>query len=215
MERSPEPELMLDTEQVRAYADADFEEPHSHFMELLIDRLGSLPPAGVALDLGCGSGDISRRFASTYPGWRVDGIDGSATMLDAARELTPDDVPIRYHEVRLPAASTDRYDVIFSNSLLHHLADPAVMWSTILNWARLPCRVFVMDLLRPDDRATAENLVERYAADEPDVLRKDFLYSLLAAYEQAEIVEQLRDAGLSLDVDVVSDRHLIAWGDVR
>ena len=35
MERQPEPELMLGEEQARAYAEADFEEAHSRFAELL------------------------------------------------------------------------------------------------------------------------------------------------------------------------------------
>ena len=214
MQRIPEPELMLDAEQVRAYADADFEAPHSYFMELLCARFPALPNKGRALDLGCGSGDISRRIAAKYPGWEIDAVDGSATMLAAARAMTPDDAQIQYVEAYLPAPSIDRYDVIFSNSLLHHLAEPAVLWSTIQDGANRPCRVFVMDLLRPADRVTAERLVAQYATDEPIVLRNDFLYSLLAAYEMDEIKDQLHQASLPLCVEVVSDRHVIAWGEV-
>lgn len=215
MQRVPEPELMLDDEQVRAYADADFEEPHSHFMDLLVERCNNLLPAGRALDLGCGSGDISRRFVAAFPGWSVDGIDGSVTMLEAARAMTNDEAPIRYIEMRLPAQPVDRYDMIFSNSLLHHLDDPGVLWATIRDWANPGCRVFIMDLLRPDNQATADALVAEYVADEPAVLQHDFLHSLLAAYEVAEITGQLRDAELPLCVEVVSDRHVIAWGDVN
>lgn len=215
MKRIPEPELMLDHEQVRAYAHADFEEPHSHFMTLMADRCGPPVAAGLALDLGCGAGDISRRFAAAYPGWRIDGVDGSATMLAAARDMTPGDAPIRYREIRLPSpVPGQRYDLIFSNSLLHHLIDPAVLWATIRDWSHDSCRVFVMDLLRPADRMTAQALVDQYAADEPDVLRHDFLHSLLAAYTDAEIRAQVRAAGLPLRVEIVSDRHVIAWGDV-
>jgi hypothetical protein len=104
--------------------------------------------------------------------------------------------------------------MIFSNSLLHHLADPAVLWSTIYDWANSGCRVCVMDLLRPESRAAAERLVNQYAGDEPTVLQNDFLHSLLAAYEEAEIVEQLHSASLPLSVEVISDRHVIVWGCV-
>jgi len=214
MQRSPEPELMLDEEQVRAYANADFEEPHSHFMELLTGRFGSFPEQGCALDLGCGSGDISRRFAAMFPGWQIDGIDGSAAMLTAARAMTPRDAAIRYIEARLPAPPTGRYDTIISNSLLHHLADPAVLWSTIRAGTNPGCRVFVMDLLRPGDRATARAFVARYAADEPPVLQNDFFHSLLAAYDLQEIREQIHQAGLCFRVEAVSDRHVVAWGHV-
>ncbi|MGZ8194839.1 MAG: class I SAM-dependent methyltransferase, partial [Methylosarcina sp.] len=63
MERQLEPELMEDPEQVKAYAEADFAIPHNDFIErikLFIDQPGF---NGTALDLGCGPGDISLRFA--------------------------------------------------------------------------------------------------------------------------------------------------------
>jgi len=205
---------MLDAAQVRAYAEADFEAPHSHFMELLCTRFNDLPKTGRALDLGCGSGDISRRFAAKYSAWHVDALDGSATMLAAAREMTPGDLQIRYIDSYLPSPSIGRYDLIFSNSLLHHLEDPAVLWSTIREGYDHSCRVFVMDLLRPSDRDKADSLVAQYAADEPTVLQNDFLYSLLAAYEVNELTDQLHRADLPLCVEVVSDRHVIAWGNV-
>ena len=71
-----------------------------------------------------------------------------------------------------------------------------------------------MDLLRPDSRERAQQLVDCYAANEPDVLRRDFYNSLLAAYRLEEISAQLAAAGLALAlrVEVVSDRHFIAFG---
>jgi len=71
----------------------------------------------------------------------------------------------------------------------------------------------VMDLLRPTSPAAALALVEAHASAAPAVLRHDFHRSLLAAYRLDEVEAQLRDAGLrSLRVEVVSDRHWIAWG---
>jgi hypothetical protein len=42
----------------------------------------------------------------------------------------------------------------------------------------------------------AKQLVELYAADEPEVLRRDFYNSLLAAYREEEVARQLRSARL-------------------
>jgi len=220
MQRIPEPELMDDEAQVRAYAEADFAEPHDHFIALLRQKISNLPQAGVALDLGCGAGDISRRFARALPDWRVRGIDGSRTMLLVAKEMTIDAElagRVTFDEVLLPAAPpTESHDLIFSNSLLHHLADPDVFWSTLRDWSAPGATIFVMDLLRPADRATAEEFVSLYAADEPAVLQTDFFNSLLAAFEVDEIRAQLGRAGLShLPVEVVSDRHVIVWGAVK
>ena len=80
MDRVPEPELMLDRDQARAYASADFEEPHSHFITLLQQKLPDLPTDGRALDLGCGSGDIALRFARAFPAWSVEAVDGSPAI---------------------------------------------------------------------------------------------------------------------------------------
>jgi hypothetical protein len=71
-----------------------------------------------------------------------------------------------------------------------------------------------MDLMRPASAGWAAALVETYAPDAPDVLKQDFRNSLHAAFEPAEVTEQLRSAGLAdvLEVHVVSDRHLAVWG---
>ena len=84
MKRVPEPELMLGEEQARAYAEADFREPHDHFVHLLRQKLPELPAEGRALDLGCGPGDISRRFARAFADWNVDGLDGAPPGLGVA-----------------------------------------------------------------------------------------------------------------------------------
>ena len=211
---------MLEPEQVRAYAEADFEEPHARLIELLRERL-DLPETGVAVDLGCGPGDITLRLARALPRWRVDGLDGSPAMLEAGRSrLAAEDLGgrVRLLEYRLPAPSLPRagYDLVLSNSLLHHLRDPAVLWSTARAALRDGGAVFVMDLLRPGNTDEVEALVARYAGDEPEILRRDFRASLRAAWRVGEVRAQLDAAGLgSLRVESVSDRHWIAWGAVR
>lgn len=218
MERISEPELMLDEAQALAYASADFTEPHARFIALLAERLPKLPSPGRALDLGCGPGDIACRFARTFRGWSVDAMDGSPAMLELGRRMTAEaglSSRVQFVERTLPTDDFPHndYGLIFSNSLLHHLADPAVLWSTIGGWIRPACGVFVMDLLRPSSRDEAHALVEEYAEGEPDVLRTDFFNSLLAAYRPSEVEEQLKRAGLDqLSLEVVSDRHFIVWG---
>lgn len=220
MKRVPEPELMLDPAQALAYARADFAEPHDRFVTLLRKRLPGLAETGQALDLGCGPGDLTRRFARAFPGWRIEAVDGSAAMLDLGRRATNSaglGEQISYHAHHLPTEAWRPSDpsLVLSNSLLHHLADPGVLWSAIARWAEPGARVFVMDLMRPSSRDEAADLIDRYAAGEPEVLRRDFYASLLAAYRTAEVAAQLRAAGLDrLNVEAVSDRHLIAWGQL-
>ncbi len=221
MKRRPEPELMEGTDQALAYAQADFSEANSLFLELL-GRLEPGPLHGArALDLGCGPADIVIRFLRAYPHAHCDALDGSEAMLAHARAtlglrpglaarcaLIHDRLP----SPRLPAA---HYDLILSNSLLHHLHEPQVLWRTVRETARPGGLVLVMDLMRPASAAWAEALVATYAEDAPAVLRNDFRNSLFAAFEPDEVAAQLTEAGLSqLEVSVVSDRHLAVSGRV-
>ena len=211
---------MLDEAQALAYAEADFAEPHDRFVALLREKLPGLPAAGRALDLGCGAGDIARRFARAMPGWQVHGIDGSPAMLRLAGLLTAQaglDGRLSFARCLLPAAPPNegRAGLVFSNSLLHHMANPDDFWSTVRDWAGPGVPVFVMDLLRPPSIERAAELVECYADGEPAVLRTDFFNSLCAAFELPEVTAQLARAGLdNLSAETVSDRHFIAWGRV-
>lgn len=217
MERVPEPALMEEAEACEAYARADFAAAHDGFVALLRARLAGLPEEGLALDLGCGPGDVTRRFARALPGWRVVGVDGSAEMLRWAERLTRDaglDGRIHYREALVGTLDVAALapDLVLSNSLLHHLVRPAALWDGLASLAP-GTPAFVMDLLRPSDEAGARALVERWAAGEPPVLRRDFERSLRAAYTPDEVRAQLRAAPLpGLEVETVTDRHWIAFG---
>lgn len=221
MQRIPEPELMDEAAQAAAYANADFEAPHNFFIELCRRKLADTPPRGTVLDLGCGPGDISVRFARTWPGCTIHGIDGAAAMLaEGRRRLAREQLEARIllYRVNLPQdnAPLSDYDVIISNSLLHHLHDPQVLWQAVNHYGRPGAPVFIMDLQRPDDTRQARQLVEQYAADEPAILQRDFYHSLCAAFTPDEVQQQLAEAGLDyLEVETVSDRHLLVHGRLR
>jgi 2-polyprenyl-3-methyl-5-hydroxy-6-metoxy-1,4-benzoquinol methylase len=105
------------------------------------------------------------------------------------------------------------YDLVVSNSLLHHLDDPAVLWETIRASVTRGGSALVMDLLRPASRDEAEVLVATHAANELPILKRDFFNSLCAAYRLEEVRSQLTRAGLGhLQVETVSDRHFAVFG---
>ncbi len=216
MQRILEPELMEDQDQVKAYAEADFSIPHNQFIQLIQQQLGDFQFTGYALDLGCGPGDISCRFATAFPECSVDAIDGSNAMLDYARSLLPPRLNhrVRYCLGRIPNAEIPRpkYAIIFSNSLLHHLPDPQTLWNTVKQYGEKGGYVFVMDLLRPSSVCDARTLVEQYAGDEPGILQKDFYHSLLAAFSLDEINAQLQAAELNFSAEQISDRHVFITG---
>jgi ubiquinone/menaquinone biosynthesis C-methylase UbiE len=217
MQRILEPELMTDEEQAIAYANADFEEPHNHFIELLRESIDdSIPDAGQAVDLGCGAADISIRFAKVYPDYFIDGLDGSKAMLaEGVKAINKaglsDRIKLIQTNLQDATLKDKNYSFIFCNAMLHHLHDPSVFWKLIKTATNKPS-VFVMDLMRPETEEQVNAFVRKYAQGEPDVLKRDFGNSLKAAFTPDEVISQLNDAGLKdFNVSVVSDRHFTVY----
>lgn len=217
MDRIPEPELMDDPAQARAYSEADFAEAHERCAALCEAFVGPDGLAGTILDLGCGPCDVTVRLARRFPRAVFDAVDGAEAMLALGRaRVAAEGLADRIRPVRavLPHDPPPRtvYDGVVSNSLLHHLHDPAVLWDAVVRHARPGAPVFVMDLRRPASVDEAHRLVDAHAAGAPPVLRRDFLHSLCAAFTPEEVRAQVRAAGLGLDVVAVGDRHLVAQG---
>ena len=218
MRRRLEPELMEDEASVAAYAAADFSRSNCALVEIVRERAGAAPACARAVDLGCGPGDVTVRMARAMPGWRIDAVDGSMAMLRHARRAVAEarlGGRVRLVCAHLPSAALVRagYDVITSNSLLHHLHDPLALWRSIPRLAAPAAEVVMMDLRRPASPEQARALVETHAGDEPDILKEDYYRSLLAALTPGEVERQLASAGLgALRVEQVSDRHLLVWG---
>jgi ubiquinone/menaquinone biosynthesis C-methylase UbiE len=218
MLRVPEPELMDEPAQAHAYAEADFSESNSMFVDLFREKFAGQGIAGRVLDLGCGPADIPIRLAREIPDCEIDAVDGAESMLHLARQaVTASGFASRINLIQcfLPdeRLATAGYGAVISNSLLHHLGDPGDLWSTAARCGAPGAAVLVMDLLRPGDEATVDALVDAYAADAPEVLRHDFRCSLFAAYTLDEIAGQLQSTGLGhLELRQISDRHWAAGG---
>lgn len=209
----------MDSEaQTLAYAEADFDESNSLFMQRFLERFPDLSPSGRLADLGCGPGDITIRLARALPGWELTGLDAGPNMLRHARErlAVEDGVRrVRFEQAYLPdpALPSRAWNAVVSNSLLHHLPDPQSLWASIVQLGAPGAAVQVMDLLRPDSEQQAQQLVDRYADGAPAILREDFHNSLLAAYTPEEVAGQLIRAGLDrLKIETASDRHWIVSG---
>ncbi len=228
MQRKPESsELMNRPDVVEAYAAADFDEPHNHFV-LLFNEVFSQKRDEVFtrpeetyhfLDIGCGTCDIPIRMAYFHPDAIFDCLDGSGEMLKYAYKAIHErslekQINLKLLTLPLPKkVSFKQYDIIISNSTLHHLEDPFTLWETIKRTSRPGSLFFVMDLLRPESEKEARDLVIQHARKEHAVLKSEFFHSLMAAYTPEEVQEQLQRADIGdFDVRPVSDRHFIAYG---
>jgi SAM-dependent methyltransferase len=228
MQRRPEPELMDEAPQALAYAEADFSLTDQAFVESILERLQlRASPVERVVDLGCGPGNISFRLADALPSLPLLAIDGAAAMLAPAlrrRQAAPDRWPLlRFLQACLPLEDgvlsglplplQPPFQLLVSNSLLHHLHQPEVLWDALRQLGAPGSLVVLRDLRRPESPAALETLVARHASTAPPVLQRDYRASLHAAFRPEEVEEQLRCAGLScLRVQAVEDRYLDVSG---
>lgn len=230
MQRVPEPELMEEAAQVRAYAEADFSAGDGAVVERLAGLaatagVGLERPGALLVDLGCGPGNISVRLLERYPAARVVGVDGAAAMLQVAEQrrdaLGAAGSRLSFACHTLPSAALERGELagrctaLVSNSLLHHLHEPAVLWRTVRALAGPGALFYLKDLRRPATPAAAESLLALHLPDAPAVLQRDYLASLHAAFTPAEVEAQLQQARLgTLQVAPLDDRYLEVWGQL-
>ncbi|MBB4954067.1 ubiquinone/menaquinone biosynthesis C-methylase UbiE [Agrobacterium vitis] len=219
MPRTPEPERMTEEEEF-FYAKADYSAPHEALAKEIYATVGS--GAKWAIDIGCGPGDVLLRLRRLATDWILVGADISARMLslaseDEAKRLTANETPINWlmingRRIALPEAT---FDVVISNSVLHHVADPVHFWSEIGRLSKPGTEVFVRDLRRPASEAEARAIIERNIPNEYEVVKTHYFSSLLSSYTCSEVESQLRKAGISgLSVMEIEDRYLSVQGTV-
>jgi SAM-dependent methyltransferase len=93
---------------------------NDHYHPLLLRHLP--PGPGRALDVGCGTGKFARRLAAA--GLRVDGIDVSGVMVEAARAAGspgPGKVEYRHADISAGPLPEAHYDFISCIASLHHV----------------------------------------------------------------------------------------------
>lgn len=91
-------------------------------------------PAGRALDVGCGSGALAQRLATS--GYDVVGVDPSEGMLEVLRRRSPEIRAIHASGTALPF-SDDSFDLVLTVAVMHHIADPHDVRQTLAEMVRV------------------------------------------------------------------------------
>lgn len=202
MRRVPEPEVMDDSGEVEAYSSAAAQAYLSriddtfveHALRLLARSRRSL---GRALDIGSGPGQIVHRLASRLPGWDFLGVDRSANMTRHAAAGHKNGARVEFlvaDGCRLPFAE-ESFDLVLSNSMLHHLGRPAELLSEIARVARPGAALLVRDLRRPSRLAYPLHVLwhgRHYAG----LMYKLYCDSVRAAYTPGELAAMLQASPL-------------------
>jgi len=165
------------------------------------------------LDLGTGTALIPIELCRHFEHCRVMACDAAVSMLDQAQYNLAavnynDRIQLKLVDAKgLPFHQT-RFDVVMSNSIIHHIPEPIAVLREAVRVARPGGLLFIRDLLRPDSEEQRQQLVATYAAGANDHQRQMFADSLHAALSLEEIRDLVASLGFPRDsVQQTSDRH--------
>ena len=210
LQRVLETEVMDTWEDALEYDAMDFTEVNTAFA-LRAKELG--PPSGMVLDCGTGTARIPILIAHQNPNVRIVAIDLSLNMLKKGNANVADAgltgaISVRRVDAKSLTFSNASYDMLISNSLIHHLPDPLSFLKEINRVIKPYSGVLIRDLIRPDNLGIVDQLVKKYAGDCNDRQQKLYRDSLHAAFTLKEAAEFLAASGIEgATVVQSSDRH--------
>ena len=227
MRRILEPELMNDRFQVEAYENADFSKSDKDLIFALEKHLEQKEinedSVQLIIDIGCGPGKITELLSARWPNSKVIGIDGASSMIKRAIKRHSKyfghlinlsylciDIADVYKSNSLKVHSAD---LIISNSFLHHLHQPNILWNVSKYLAAPGAIHFHRDLRRPESLDQANQILLKHNKNTSPILTRDYLASLLAAFTVEEVKLQLEVESLqSFKVVEIGDRYLQVIG---
>ena len=216
LQRVLEPEVMDTVEEAVDYNAMDHAAVNRLFVD---DLLAVLSPdsetafEGEVLDLGTGTALIPIELCRRNESFRVLGIDLAANMLDIAKinidlaNLTQQ-IMLDLVDAKTLPLEDERFAVVMSNSIIHHVPEPAAVLREAVRLVSPGGLLFFRDLLRPEDNEQVTRLVAAYVGQESDRARQMFKDSLRAALSLDEIRALVRELGFeAATVQATSDRH--------
>lgn len=210
LERVLEPELMDDPDEASLYDAMDHSAVNVRFVADLLD---CAPFGNDILDLGTGTALIPIELCRQHAECRVMASDAAVCMLDVARYNVA--IACMEHRIQLHHGDSkslgftdDYFDVVISNSLIHHVAHPESVIREMHRVCKLGGLLFVRDLVRPNTLSEVEHLVAAYTGTEPAASQQLFRQSLVAALTLEEVRQLVGELGYEAEsVQMTSDRH--------
>lgn len=223
-----EPEVMDTAEEAIDYDQMDHSAVNQLFVDDFLRALSECPELLMPgnnlriVDLGTGTAQIPIRLHQSWPECGpVSACDLSIEMLRLAHQniavagFAGRIQPLFCDAKRLPFADGS-VDIMLSNSIIHHIPSPALVFAEIARCLSPRGLMFFRDLLRPESIGEVNRLVDIYAGRENAHSQKMFRDSLQAALTISEVRQHLQDAGLDDEsVRQSSDRHWTACSPAR
>ena len=160
-----EPEVMDSPEEALAYDSMDHTEVNRLFVDDLLQaaRRFDVPLDGIILDVGTGTAQIPVELCSRAPDYRVLGIDLAAAMLDLGQARVDaaglrDQIQLQQHDAKSLPFDDGQFACVMSNSIVHHIPEPAAVLEQMWRVLRPGGLIFVRDLMRPGDEAALDDI---------------------------------------------------------
>lgn len=225
--RTLEPEVMDTVEEAVDYDSMDHSEVNRLFVDEVLqfaneagfkDQLVSVDAPLRVLDVGTGTALIPIEFCQRPVSASVWAVDLAVEMLKLAETNVRNAglhgrVLLEQIDAKELPYDDGEFHWVISNSIIHHIPQPADSMREMLRVLSPGGLLFVRDLMRPTSDADVEQLVTTYAGQENEHSQQLFRQSLHAALTVPEMQELMVDLGWPADcVSQTSDRHWTVSG---
>jgi ubiquinone/menaquinone biosynthesis C-methylase UbiE len=189
MDRILEPEVMDTWLETTAYDAMDFVAVNTAFAT---DAIELDPYAIKILDIGTGTARIPILMCQQRPQYLITGVDLAQSMSIVGQRNVAEaglNQRIRLELVdakRMPYPDLE-FDMLISNSLVHHLPDPLSFFQEIKRLIRPGGAILIRDLIRPESDVIVDRLVTKFGGDYDDHQQQLFRDSLKAALTLTEV----------------------------
>ncbi len=205
-----EPEVMDTSEEASDYDAMDHSEVNRLFVADFLEAWDGRSPI---LDVGTGTAQIPIALCLANRKARVIAIDLAEEMLQVGRNNVlraglDQRLTLERQDAKKLPYPNGSFGSIISNSIVHHIPNPAPVFAEMVRVASSGALLFVRDLLRPNDEPALKRLVQMYAGDANPHQQKMFSDSLHAALSLEEVRSLVAALGFdSFRVHQTTDRH--------
>ncbi len=205
-----EPEVMDSAEEARDYDQMDHSQVNRVFVT---DFLSCWNGQGPVLDVGTGTAQIPLELCRHSSKVQITAIDLAEHMLQVGRENVrkagfPERIRLERQDGKHLPYPAKSFAAVISNSIVHHIPEPAAVLAEIIRVAGPSGLLFIRDLLRPTSDDQVRHLVATYAGNSNAHQQKMFDDSLRAALSLEEIRSLIADLGFDpATVEQTTDRH--------
>lgn len=116
------------------------------------------------IDLGCGTGELTKKLADSLPDAMVTGIDNSVEMLNASKDFKTTNLHFAQRSIEAQVQLAEKWDLVFSNAAIQWVDNHEKLLPAIISTINLDGQLLIQ---LPAQHHNALNIIIKHLADEP------------------------------------------------